>query len=366
MIILLNLGILAVFLFTGSLSLVLWGWAIGKLYRGEPIIAPEPRLKPQVGAGELLIGFGVLVLVSALLAPLIVPKGKLEISEASEAVVQSSEGDQTKPVESLPEELPDSLPETVDDEAADVEPVQEQDPEQEQEHSDEQSVDGEGIAAGDAEKVVKQDPKMDLDMLIATIVLNSIATVVAILAVLLWMKLQGLSFEQAGFLPTTKHVMIGFAGALMVLPPVMLLQGLLASQIRYEHPLLEVLQENVSWRVMLAMAISASFIAPVVEEIYFRGLLQGFLEKLSVIQQESPEMPLRRPLWPAFLSSLLFALAHSGQGPAPISLFFLALAIGYLYRQTGSIWPGLIIHFVLNATSTGTMILVTLIGAPPE
>jgi membrane protease YdiL (CAAX protease family) len=66
-----------------------------------------------------------------------------------------------------------------------------------------------------------------------------------------------------------------------------------------------------------------------------------------------------RAYWPGVLTSLLFALVHLGQGPAPISLFFLALGIAYLYRQTGSIWPGIIVHFTLNALSTTMAIVMT-------
>jgi membrane protease YdiL (CAAX protease family) len=59
------------------------------------------------------------------------------------------------------------------------------------------------------------------------------------------------------------------------------------------------------------------------------------------------------------ISSLLFALLHVGQGPAPIPLFFLALVLGYLYHQTHRIWPGLIVHAGLNGL-TAAMLWVML------
>ncbi len=50
-------------------------------------------------------------------------------------------------------------------------------------------------------------------------------------------------------------------------------------------------------------------------------------------------------------SSLVFSLMHLGHGADPIPLFFLALALGYLYQRTGRILPSIIVHFCLNATS---------------
>ncbi len=54
---------------------------------------------------------------------------------------------------------------------------------------------------------------------------------------------------------------------------------------------------------------------------------------------------------PTILSSGVFAIMHSGQGPAPIPLFVFALCLGYLYRQTHRLLPSLVVHFCLNALS---------------
>lgn len=54
---------------------------------------------------------------------------------------------------------------------------------------------------------------------------------------------------------------------------------------------------------------------------------------------------------PILLSSGIFALMHSGQGPAPIPLFLFALCLGYLYHQTHRLVPSLVVHLCLNALS---------------
>jgi membrane protease YdiL (CAAX protease family) len=123
--------------------------------------------------------------------------------------------------------------------------------------------------------------------------------------------------------------------------------------------------------------------APIVEEFLFRGIVQGWMERIlvdhpvpaeiampteaaSTSADESQQIPAStpveaanagRPSWaPIVCSSLLFAFAHIGHGPDPIPIFFLALGLGYLYRQTHRIWPGVVVHLLLNAFSTGLVI----------
>ena len=70
-------------------------------------------------------------------------------------------------------------------------------------------------------------------------------------------------------------------------------------------------------------------------------------------QSHSPRQaePSRR-FTPILISSLVFSLFHLGHGPAPISLFFLSLVLGYLYQRTQRIWPSLVVHTLLNFCTT--------------
>ena len=109
--------------------------------------------------------------------------------------------------------------------------------------------------------------------------------------------------------------------------------------------------------------------APFVEELLFRVALQGWLERVQMLaQSDTIEPPAATPEgaamveqqptssdrlmpWPIVISSLTFALAHLGNGPDPIPLFFLALALGYLYQRTHRLWPSLVVHATLNSCS---------------
>ena len=57
------------------------------------------------------------------------------------------------------------------------------------------------------------------------------------------------------------------------------------------------------------------------------------------------------PLWPVFVSGTLFGLAHWGYGLSFIPLIVLGIVLGLLYRAKHSIWPSLVVHFILNLIS---------------
>lgn len=57
------------------------------------------------------------------------------------------------------------------------------------------------------------------------------------------------------------------------------------------------------------------------------------------------------PIWPSVVAGTLFGLAHWGYGLSFIPLIFLGIFLGMLYRATQSIWPCIVVHFMLNASS---------------
>ena len=84
--------------------------------------------------------------------------------------------------------------------------------------------------------------------------------------------------------------------------------------------------------------ITGAVIAPIVEEIFFRGFLfQGFRQKYGW-------MPA------VFLSSAIFGAAHLD----PVSLiptFVLGCVLAYVYHRSNSVWPGIIFHAAINSFS---------------
>lgn len=76
--------------------------------------------------------------------------------------------------------------------------------------------------------------------------------------------------------------------------------------------------------------------APIVEELFFRGFLfQGFRQKYGWVIG-------------ALLSSAIFGLAHLDP-VALIPTFILGLLLAYMYQRSNSVWPGIILHVLVNA-----------------
>lgn len=86
---------------------------------------------------------------------------------------------------------------------------------------------------------------------------------------------------------------------------------------------------------LLLLAVVVAVIAPIGEEIFFRGLTYGALRRL-----------LPRPL-AALLSALFFATSHL-QFVAFLALVILGVILAYLYEYTSSLVPGMIAHGVNN------------------
>ncbi len=205
-----------------------------------------------------------------------------------------------------------------------------------------------------------------------------------------------------------RDVGIGLLAFPMVIPGVLVIQWLLTLLVSYEHSTLEMLTDDKSGLTILSTWLVAGVVAPICEEIFFRGVLQSWFQRLGekgflrsdetitggwestaenrdlpsyldaqptadTQAEQLPINPYQSPLedssqqrldkrlamprytpdklvqWaPIVGSSSLFALAHAGQGLAPIPLFVLGLALGYLYRQTGSVVPCIVLHMGLN------------------
>ncbi len=58
------------------------------------------------------------------------------------------------------------------------------------------------------------------------------------------------------------------------------------------------------------------------------------------------------------LTSLLFALLHAPQWPAPIPLFILSVGLGIVTYRTGSLLSPICMHALFNGVSTAAMFLM--------
>jgi len=101
-----------------------------------------------------------------------------------------------------------------------------------------------------------------------------------------------------------------------------------------------------------AILIVAVFVAPICEEVFFRGFVfAGLLRGMPLV-------------WAILFSSLIFAVAHFDVGSFVV-LFIIGLALAFLRWRTKSIWPGILLHMLNNGIAALGIIVVTLGGKGP-
>jgi membrane protease YdiL (CAAX protease family) len=166
------------------------------------------------------------------------------------------------------------------------------------------------------------------------------------------------------------------------------------------HPLVEMIApEGPDVTLFLVASFMAVVMAPLSEEVFFRLIFQGWLEKrearrltahppiadadvilspnslapdsfdvgpivdepalpvptIEATESLPPELPtggfagLPYGWFPILISSLLFAAAHFGHGVDPFAIFVLALILGYVYQRTHRIVPCIVTHMLFNA-----------------
>ncbi|MEZ6071203.1 MAG: JDVT-CTERM system glutamic-type intramembrane protease [Pirellulales bacterium] len=146
---------------------------------------------------------------------------------------------------------------------------------------------------------------------------------------------------------------LGIVGLLAALVPVYVVQTVMFKLFPTSHPIITSLENGGTLLAFAVATIVVVVAAPIVEEIVFRLVFQGWLEA-SEIRWRRRLPPLRRlprGHLPILASSTVFALVHFAAGPAPVALFFLALVLGYLYQRTHRIVPSIVMHAGFNATS---------------
>jgi membrane protease YdiL (CAAX protease family) len=102
-------------------------------------------------------------------------------------------------------------------------------------------------------------------------------------------------------------------------------------------------------RTVLATLLGAALIAPICEETFFRGFLEG-----GLLRYFSGGIAV-------FFSALLFGIAHGDVGSFAL-LFVLGLVLGIARATSGSLWPGFVIH-TANNTLAGLAVLPIILPA---
>ncbi len=146
----------------------------------------------------------------------------------------------------------------------------------------------------------------------------------------------------------------GLSAALLIVSyTVRICYGLFALVLGYRPAMQDVLLRLDTEGIGLVLTlIAAAVVAPIAEEIFFRGFLYGGLRgRIGVIG--------------AMLVSTVFFTALHFTLDQFIPIFFLGLFLAYLYEKTGSLYPGMFLHATNNAVSLVLLALVKAMGGLP-
>lgn len=255
-------------------------------------------------------------------------------------------------------------------------------------------------------------------LLASTAVAGAISTVLTLLALMMAAGASkiDLGFDTRWL---KQDLLYGLAGFVTVVPVVFFIKWILLPFSQENHPLERMVREHPTPSLLFWTVVVAVVAAPWVEEFLLRVVFQGWLERCFFFRQapqqsealdvvdavlvssqpsESPfsdsrdsPNPYATPLtdfgtaqyppsafqatgepepaelheqivplgWraaaPILISSIVFAGMHVGHGIDPIPLFFLALVLGWLYQRTHRLWPCVVLHTALNATSVALL-----------
>ncbi len=113
----------------------------------------------------------------------------------------------------------------------------------------------------------------------------------------------------------------------------------------------QLLRETGDAGVIWAMAFSAVIVAPVVEEVIFRGYLYPVVKRYT------------ERWFAALFTGLLFGVIHFNLLSLP-TLVVLGVVLVVLYEVTGSLWVTIACHASFNGTTVGLMLWAKYSGIP--
>jgi membrane protease YdiL (CAAX protease family) len=156
--------------------------------------------------------------------------------------------------------------------------------------------------------------------------------------------------EVFGFGRWTFHRCLGWALLFLVAayPLLMLVQAMVygvAGGDLAPQEVVEFLQNAEAPRDRLAVVAMAIIVAPVAEEVIFRGYLYPVAKKFGGAAAG------------LIVTSLLFAFLHGHAASIP-ALTMLAVCLGLAYEKTGSLLVPMIMHAVFNAVSVGAILFL--------
>jgi hypothetical protein len=200
------------------------------------------------------------------------------------------------------------------------------------------------------------DLELSAGLIVAILVLQSVLVLGAIY--LIAIGLRGATPEQLGLRAAPRRWYLrAVEVAFLTLPLVWLVNATVQafSGTPFRNPQIELIApDGFSWSYLFGMTFVTGIVAPIAEEIAFRGVLYGWLRQRFGV-----------PAGVA-ISALLFSVAHGIPALIP-ALAVQGMVLALLYERSGSLWPPIITHGTYNAATIILLYAALASGiAPPE
>jgi len=155
-------------------------------------------------------------------------------------------------------------------------------------------------------------------------------------------------YLQFNFFPIKYSIFQGIKGWLTIVPFVLLISLIMNSLIDNQNgsnPLLEIVLNNNNYFSFFLLFVTTTLIAPMFEEVIFRGILLPTLSRdFGVISG-------------IIVSAFIFALAHLSLGEMP-PLFVLGIGLGITRISSGSLFSSVIMHSLWNGLTFFNLFLL--------
>ena len=110
----------------------------------------------------------------------------------------------------------------------------------------------------------------------------------------------------------------------------------------------------VSFTGMAAVALGSAVLAPIVEEVFFRGLIYRAVRD-SIARRWAPALAI---VVAALVQAYLFVVAHPSGGLQVAIILLMAVAYAVAFEATGSLVVAMVAHSIFNSIS----FLIVLVG----
>lgn len=167
---------------------------------------------------------------------------------------------------------------------------------------------------------------------------------------------RGVQWAELGFVPLPpgwgRRAVLIALGCLPLVGAISWAQQQITGQ-PFENPQFEAIAPpDFAWSAYLATLVTVAALAPLVEEVLFRGLLFRWLgERFGLVPGVGG-------------SALAFALLHGIPGLIP-GILVLGALLALVYHRAGSIWAPILVHGTYNALVTTALYIAIAQGLTP-